>query len=713
MGETYFNRSIYRKSAENLVAKMTVQEAASQLLHHAPAIERLGIPEYNWWNEALHGVARAGTATVFPQAIGMAATFDPAFLKKEAEIIAEEARAKYNAAQAEGDTDIYKGLTCWSPNINIFRDPRWGRGHETYGEDPFLTGKMGKAFIEGLQGDGKYLKVASCAKHLAVHSGPEALRHEFDAVVSEKDLRETYLPAFEVAVKEANVEAVMGAYNRVNGEPACANEHLLVDILRGEWDFHGHVVSDCWAVKNFHEEHHFTSRPAESASIAVRRGCDLNCGCTYENLLAGLQEGLITEEEIRESAVRVMTTRYALGMFDENCEYNKIPYSVVGQKSHREMALKAAEESIVLLKNDGILPLNKENIHNVAVIGPNAYSTSALYANYHGDSDEYMANLEGIRKFVGEDIRVFYSKGCDLFEKSWESMSQITRMFSETVAVAKCSDVVVLCVGLDETLEGEQGDASNSDASGDKKNLLLPKSQQLLIEKIIGLGKPVILVINSGSSLDLSAYEPKVSAIVQAWYSGQRGGDALANILFGKTNPSGKLPVTFYYNVQPLPDFTDYHMAGRTYKFIKEAPWYPFGYGLSYSKFSYDNLQVSVEEDGLQVCVNVTNTSQRDGAEITQCYLRQEDEAFEKPHHKLVGFKRTVIAANETKNISIYIPRKELETVQRDGRRICMDGNYMLFVGTCQPEERSVALTKEKPLAIQLSIVGGHVQIGD
>lgn len=409
------DREGYRRQAEELVAKMTVEEAASQLLHHAPAIERLGVPEYNWWNEALHGVGRAGIATVFPQAIGMAAAFDPDFLKREAEIIAEEARAKYNAAQEAGDRDIYKGLTYWSPNINIFRDPRWGRGHETYGEDPTLTGKLGNAFIEGLQGDGEYLKIAACAKHFAVHSGPEALRHEFNAVVSEKDLWETYLPAFETAVKDADVESVMGAYNRTNGEPCCGSKRLLVDILRGEWGFQGHVVSDCWAVRDFHETHKYTARPEESASLAVRMGCDLNCGCTYERLLTGLEKGLITEEEIRRSAVRLFTTRYALGMFDEDCPYNEIPYRVVAQPENKKAALTAAEESMVLLKNDGILPLKEESLESIGVIGPNAYSQAALYGNYHGDSDEYITNLDGIRRAVGDKIRIFYSQGCHLY----------------------------------------------------------------------------------------------------------------------------------------------------------------------------------------------------------------------------------------------------------------------------------------------------------
>lgn len=704
-------REVFRKQAEELVAQMTIEEAASQLLHHAPAIERLGVPEYNWWNEALHGVGRAGIATVFPQAVGMAATFDPDFLKEEAEIIATEARAKYNAAQEEGDCDIYKGLTYWSPNINIFRDPRWGRGHETYGEDPTLTGKMGNAFIEGLQGDDKYLKIAACAKHFAVHSGPEALRHEFDARVSEKDLRETYLPAFETAVKDAHVESVMGAYNRTNGEPCCGSKRLLVDILRGEWGFDGHVVSDCWAVKDFHENHKYTSRPAESASLAVRMGCDLNCGCTFERLLEGLQEGLITEEEIRRAAVHVFTTRYALGMFDEDCPYHSISYTVVNQPSHRKAALEAAEKSMVLLKNDGILPLSKDRIKNIGVIGPNAYSQAALYGNYHGDSDEYITNLDGIRKAAGEEIRIFYSQGCHLSRISDDALCRPGRLFSETAAVAKCSDVIVLCVGLDESLEGEQGDASNADASGDKKNLYLPESQQFLVEKVLLLGKPVIMVINSGSALDLSAYESKVSAIIQSWYSGQKGGEALGNILFGKTNPSGKLPLTFYYDSQPIPDFTDYHMAGRTYKFVEAAPWYPFGYGLSYTDYAYRSLSGEVTQQGIDVRMEVENTGNLDGDEIIEFYVRYEGEAFEKPHHKLAGFLRRRIAAKEKADIRYTIPVKELQSVLEDGSSVLLEGDYTIFAGPCQPDERSVTLLGKKPLALSITVSGGRVSV--
>lgn len=704
----------YREMAKTLVAKMTVEEAASQLLHASPAISRLGVPKYNWWNEALHGVGRAGIATVFPQAIAMASTFDPDFLKKEADIISDEARAKYNAAQAEDDRDIYKGLTFWSPNINIFRDPRWGRGHETYGEDPCLTTQMGNAFIEGLQGDGEHLKTAACAKHFAVHSGPENLRHEFDAQASPKDLNETYLPAFKSAVMDKKVEAVMGAYNRVNGEPSCGSRFLLKEKLRGEWGFEGHVVSDCWAIKDFHENHHYTSRPAESASLAIRMGCDLNCGCTYENLLKGLQEGLVTEEEIRESAVRVMTTRFALGEFDESCPYHKIPYTVVGQRENREMALKAAEKSLVLLKNDGILPLDVHKLHTIAVIGPNAYSQAALYGNYHGDSDEYITNLDGIRKAVGENVRIFYSQGCHLFENNDDILCLPDRLHSETAAVVRVSDVVVLCVGLDERLEGEQGDESNKDASGDKKDLLLPKVQRRLIEKVFSLGKPVILVNNSGSAIDLSAYESRCAAIIQAWYSGQRGGEALANVLFGKTCPCGKLPVTFYYNNQPMPDFADYHMDGRTYKFVQAAPWRPFGFGLSYNTYSYKHLAVEFQQDRsvLEITVNVCNEGNMEGTEIVEVYIRYEGKTFEKPHHKLLAFKSVSLMPQETVIVDFRVNVSEMESILEDGSSILLDGSYILYIGGCQPDERSVELTGQIPLGIRVCKDGENLYTG-
>lgn len=709
----------YDRQARELVNRMTVEEAAAQLLHRAPANDRLGIPEYNWWSEGLHGVARAGTATVFPQAIGLAAMFDDSLLQEIGDIISTEARAKYNAAVREGDRDIYKGLTFWSPNINIFRDPHWGRGQETYGEDPYLTSCLGSAFIRGMQGSGKYLKTAACAKHFAVHSGPEGQRHEFNAEATPKDMQETFLPAFETAVKQAGVEAVMGAYNAVGGEPCCANSFLLEQTLRDRWQFDGHVVSDCWAVRDFHEHHHFTENGPQSASIAVRRGCDINCGCTYENLMEGLRQGLVTEEEIRTSAFRAMRTRMRLGMFAEDCEYDQIPYMVVHQESHQSKALEAAEKSIVLLKNDGILPLEAGRIHTngdlplvadrlrtIGVIGPNAYSPAALYGNYNGDSDNWITCLDGIRMEAEKrNIRVMYSKGCDLCRSVDDGLARAGRLESEAMAVAKASDLVILCLGLDHNLEGEQGDTGNQDASGDKLDLLLPGVQRQLYERLSKLGKPLILVLNSGSCLDVSEYEPDTNAILQAWYSGEKGGLALARILFGSVVPSGRLPVTFYYDKQAMPDFTDYHMQGRTYKFLRDKPAYPFGFGLSYTSFTYEDLSVGpCAEEDLCGSVSVTNTGAFAADEVVEGYMRFEGEAFEKPVCALCFFKRIHLKAGERIKLDFQIGKHELESVDRDGRRRVLKGTYTLFVGGSGPDERSAELMGRRPASVQFEL---------
>lgn len=454
--------------AHELVSKMTIEERASQLKFDAPPVERLGVPAYNWWNEALHGVARAGTATMFPQPVAMASMFDPEMIRKIGDVVATEARAKYNEASKHGDRDIYKGLTFWSPNINLFRDPRWGRGQETYSEDPYLTARLGVAYIKGLQGDGKYLKVAACAKHYAVHSGPEAIRHEFDAEVSRKDLWETYLPAFEAAVKEGEVEAVMGAYNRTLGEPCCGSDLLIRKILRGKWGFQGHFVSDCWAISDFHLHHHITTTAPESAALAIKMGCDVNCGNTYLHLLRALEDGLITEDDITTAAERLFTTRFMLGEFDENCEYNSIPYEVVECPEHLALSEEAARRSVVLLKNDGILPLDKAKIKTIGVIGPNANDRMSLIGNYHGTASRYITVLEGIQDCVGDDVRVLYAEGCHFYKDRVEGLGLPGDRLSEAETVAEHSDVVVLVTGLNENLEGEEMDQSNSVGSGDK-----------------------------------------------------------------------------------------------------------------------------------------------------------------------------------------------------------------------------------------------------
>ena len=489
---------------EDLVGRMTLEEKASQLKHNAPAVKRLGIPYYNWWNEALHGVARAGAATVFPQPIGLAASFDDEFLEEIGDIIATEGRAKYNEQVKKGDRGLYKGLTFWSPNINLFRDPRWGRGHETYGEDPCLTARMGVAFIKGLQGKGKRLKSAACVKHFAAHSGPEKGRHSFDSVVSKKDLAESYFPAFEACVKEAKVEGVMGGYNCINGEPACGSYHLIQEILREKWGFEGYYVSDCGAIKDFHKNHMITKDEEESAALALKSGCDLNCGAVYLYALAACEKGLLGQEDIDKAVKHLMMTRMRLGMFDTETEYDAISYEENDTPMHHERALKAAEESMVLLKNDGILPLKKENLKAVAVIGPNGDSREILKGNYNGTATEHYTILEGIRRQAGDSVRVYYSEGCHLYRENVEALAEADDRISEAVSMAEHSDVVFLCLGLDARLEGEEGDANNSYAGADKVDLEFPDSQKRLMEAVCNTGKPVVFVISTGSAMNLS-----------------------------------------------------------------------------------------------------------------------------------------------------------------------------------------------------------------
>lgn len=709
------SRKEAEKKAKELVGQMTLEEKASQLKYDAPAIHSLNIPAYNWWGEGLHGVARAGTATVFPQAIGLAAMFDDELLTEVANVVATEARAKFNAYSKEGDRDIYKGLTLWSPNVNIFRDPRWGRGHETYGEDPYLTSRLGVAFINGLQGDGEYLKAAACAKHYAVHSGPEAVRHEFNAEATQKDMWETYLPAFEACVKEAGVEAVMGAYNRTNGEPCCGSTTLLKDILRDKWNHQGHVVSDCWAIKDFHEHHMVTSTAVESVSMAINAGCDLNCGNMYLNILRAHQQGLVSEETITKSAERLFTTRYLLGLFDEN-EYDQIPYNVVECKEHRELAKKAAQKAIVLLKNDGFLPLN-QNIKSIGVIGPNANSRAALIGNYHGTSSRYVTVLEGIQNAVGEEVAVNYSEGSHLFKDRVEHLGLPNDRVSEAVIVAKNSDVVVLCLGLDETLEGEEGDTGNSYASGDKMDLCLPQTQQKLLKKVTEVGKPVILCLMAGSAIDLSFAKdhPNVKAILQLWYPGAEGGSAAADILFGKVSPSGKLPVTFYNGLENLPAFEDYSMKGRTYRYIEDKAQYPFGYGLTYSKVQLSNAKVSVPElkgktieelssENIQLSVEVSNIGAFDTDEVIQLYIKDCKSKYAAKNHSLCGFKRIELPKGTAKKIEMTISCKSLLAVNDEGSRVLESDEFILYIGTSQPDEESTRLCGMKPIEVKITL---------
>ncbi|HOJ34974.1 MAG TPA: glycoside hydrolase family 3 N-terminal domain-containing protein [Clostridiales bacterium] len=692
-----------RKRAKELLEKMTVEEKISQLVYDSRSVERLGIPSYNWWNEALHGVARAGLATVFPQAIGMAASFDKKLIYKVATAIADEARAKYNAAQEEGDHGIYKGLTFWSPNINIFRDPRWGRGQETYGEDPYLTAAMGTEFVKGLQGDGEFMKAAACAKHYAVHSGPEKGRHGFDAQVDDRDLFDTYLPAFERLVKDAKVEAVMGAYNRVNGEPACASKRLLIDILRGDWGFEGHVVSDCGAIADFHKNHHVTSSADESAALALKAGCDLNCGCVYAsgNVLLALEKGLITEEDIDRSVLRLLTTRFLLGMFEEKQPYIDVPLEIVDCPEHRELNLKMARESIVLLKNDGILPLDPAKLKSVAVIGPVAQSYSVLEGNYCGKAGEYTTLADGIRRML-PDARVHVVPGSELYRDRSEANCLPNDGVSQAAAYARRADVTILCVGLDPTIEGEEGVEARDYADGDKRNLLLPKSQQCLVEAVCDVTDRVIVITTAGSCIDLGVANTKARAILHAWYPGARGGEAVADILFGRVSPSARLPVTFYYDNNNIPDITDYRMENRTYRYLKEEPLYPFGYGLSYTTFEYSDFSVEKKNDGSAACVSVTNTGSRFGREVTQIYAKIRDSRYKTPNFQLCGIDSVELAPGETARLNIPVSDYWLKVVTDDGKRVAPDGGITLYAGGHQPDELSVRLCGTKCLEVRV-----------
>ncbi len=689
----------FKERAKDLVSRMTIEEKVSQMLNDAPAVERLGIPAYNWWNECLHGVARAGVATVFPQAIGLAATWDPGHIKDVGTVVSDEARAKHHEALRQNDHSIYRGLTFWTPNINIFRDPRWGRGHETYGEDPYLTSRIGVAFVKGLQGDDpKYLKVAATAKHYAVHSGPENLRHEFDAVVSKKDLRETYLPAFEALVREAKVEAVMGAYNRVNSEPACASKTLLTDILRGEWGFDGHVVSDCGAIQDIHANHKVTTCTAESAALSVRNGCDLECGGVYASLLIALTKQLVTEAEIDTALTRLFTTRMRLGMFDppQIVPYAQIPYDVNDCEKHRKLARETARRTMVLLKNAGnLLPLKKD-LKSIAVIGPNADSLEVLLGNYAGTPSKWVTPLAGIRSTVSSDTRVYYAKGCAHTDGSHFG-------FSEAVSAAQSAEVVVMCLGLTGEIEGEEGDTK-----GDRTHIDLPAVQQELLETICATGKPVVLVLMNGSALAINWAQENVPAILEAWYPGEEGGTAIADILFGDYSPAGRLPVTFVKSLDDLPPLEDYNMSNRTYKYTKSEPLYPFGFGLSYTKFEYSALELDATEiasgKSLRISTTVTNAGNRAGDEVVQLYLTDLEASVAVPTRKLIAFSRISLQPGESRQISFTITPEQMSIVDANGRKVLEPGEFSISLGGCQGDARSLALGAGKTLTAKFRV---------
>lgn len=673
----------YKNRAKELVDQMILEEKVFQMLHTAPSIDRLNVKAYNWWNEGLHGVARAGIATVFPQAIGLAASFDEDLMEAIGDAVATEGRAKFNMQQEFGDTDIYKGLTFWAPNVNIFRDPRWGRGHETYGEDPYLTSRLGVRFVEGLQGhDENYLKAAACAKHFAVHSGPEDLRHSFDAKVSKKDLYETYLPAFKALVKEANVESVMGAYNRTNGEPCCGSKTLLKDILRDSWGFDGHVVSDCWAIKDFHEYHKVTNGPVESVALAVENGCDLNCGNLFIYLLEAVKEGKLKEEQIDTAVTRLFTTRMKLGLFEETGKvpYDSIPYEVVDSKEMKEFNLSVAKKSLVLLKNkDNLLPLDKSKIKTIGIIGPNANNRKALEGNYEGTASRYVTVLEGFQDYLGDDVRVFASEGCHLHKNRLRGRGTENDRLSEVKAVCSKSDVIIACMGLDAGLEGEQGDRGNEFASGDKPNLNLPGVQGDVLKTLYESGKPVILILLSGSALAINWEEEHIPAIIQGWYPGAQGGRAIAELVFGECVPEGKLPITFYRSTEELPEFTDYSMKDRTYRFMKNEALYPFGYGLSYTDFIFSDLSCNRKEvtgEGIDVSVKVKNEGKLAGRETIQVYIKAKD--LDSPNAQLKAFQKVALDPKEEKSITLHLPIEAFSLFDENGRQKVRNGSYTI-----------------------------------
>ena len=820
-----FSQPIERRVAR-LVGRMTLQDKISQMVYDAAAIERLDIPEYNWWNECLHGVGRAGPATVFPQAIGLAATWDPDLVGRIAAAIADEARAKHHEALRLGIRRIYSGLTFWSPNVNIFRDPRWGRGQETYGEDPYLTARMGVAFVKGLQGDHpRYLKAVATPKHFAAHSGPEESRHHFDARVSDRDLRETYLPAFEACVREGRAASVMGAYNRLNGEPCCANRALLTGILRGEWGFDGYVVSDCGAILDIYEHHKVVRTAAEAAALAVRAGCELTCGGEYAALREAVEQGLISEQEIDRAVARLLTARFRLGMFDppEQVPYAQTPYRVVDSPEHRALALEAARESIVLLKNEGgLLPLPKD-LHAIAVIGPNADDLQALLGNYHGTPVAPVTPLQGIRQKVSASTRVYHAVGCPwagsvgplqvippgclrspgsatpglageyfanpdfagppalaridpAIDFAWNGTSPLTGRWGEAFSVrwsgqlippssgtyrlgvngdsayrlylegdlllecpsthhpqlktaevdleagrlyhirldyvnrgldpqahllwappgadlaaqalevARKADAIIAVMGLSPYLEGEEMPVRvDGFAGGDRTDIALPTPQERLLQQLHALGKPLVLVLLNGSALAVTWAAEHVAAIVEAWYPGQAGGQALADVLFGDYNPAGRLPVTFYRSVDDLPPFEDYGMQGRTYRYFAGQPLFPFGHGLSYTTFALDNLRLSRHEvgpgEGVEVSVDVTNTGSRAGDEVVQLYIRHLDAAAPRPIKELKGFRRVNLGPGQRTTVTFELDGRHLAYYDEAMRYGVHPGTVEVLVG--------------------------------
>ncbi len=664
--------------AKDLLNKLTLEEKISLLGFNSPTIDRLQIPAYNWWNEGLHGVARAGEATVFPQAIALAATFDTQLANSVADAISTEGRAKYNLSISQGRHLQYMGINYWTPNINIFRDPRWGRGQETYGEDPYLTSQMGSAFVKGLQGtDNDHYKIAACAKHFAVHSGPEAIRHEFDAKVDEKDLRETYLPAFKTLV-DNGVSAVMSAYNRVNGEPCCTSPTLLEDILTQEWGFKGQITTDCGALEDIYLRHKSTPTSVEVAAEAIKAGINMDCSTLIQDdAMEAIEKGLITEDDINKSIYHTIVTQIKLGMYDkpEDSPYASFGADSINNDYHINLALKTAEESMVLLKNNGILPLNKEKIGSLMVAGENAANMSTLFGNYHGVSENMVTYIEGIVKKSGPSTAVQYDMGCSYAD---------TTHFGGTWA-ASFTDATILVLGLTPLFEGEDGDAFLSKNGGDKADLSIPKAHLAYLKAMRAYhDKPIIVVLTGGSALDVEAVEPYADAIILSWYSGEQGGNALANILYGDTSPSGKLPLTFYKSVKDLPDYKNYNMEGRTYRYFSKEVAFPFGFGLSYTTFNYTWKQKPGNKfkagDNISFKVNIENNGNYDADDVVQIYIQYPD-MERMPIKELKAFKRTSLKSGTSSDLEFSINANDLQKWDlAKSKWKLYKGNYKILV---------------------------------
>ncbi len=679
-----------------LISEMTLDEKISQMSHDASAIERLDVPKYNWWNECLHGLARSGKATVFPQSMGLAATFDDDLIFRMASAISDEARAFYNNASKRDNRGIYTGLTFYSPNVNIYRDPRWGRGQETYGEDPYLTSRMGVAFVKGLQGDDpKYLKAAACAKHYAVHSGPEKYRHEFNAEANFRDMNETYLPAFKALVQEADVKSVMGAYNRTNGEACCASPTLLVDILKERWGFDGYLTSDCWAIVDIYKHHKLCETPEQAAAMAIENGMNLNCGSVYgSSLRNAVDQGLVSEKQLDELLLPLMQTRFELGLFDEEADvpYSDIDVDVVDSQEHKDLAYEAALKSLVLLENkNNTLPL-REDVNYIYLTGPNANNADALIGNYFGVSDRLTTILEGFTSRVQPGVSIQYKTGVMIDKPNTNPIDWAT-------GEGSAADVVVACVGLTWLIEGEEGEAIASDQGGDMYDNSIPEAQMEYLRKtrevLDEAGRPLVVVVTGGCPVQLNEIRELADALIFAWYPGEAGGYAVADVVLGNANPSGRTPITFVESVEHLPPFEDYSMEGRTYKYMREhKPLYPFGYGLSYSTFEYDDLTLSKKinaGDTQRVEVNITNTSDRDGEEVIQLYITDVEASVPVPVRQLAAIQRVALKAGESKRVSLMIAPDKMSLITDDDQRKIESGEFRVSVGGGQPVEQTAS----------------------